>query len=376
MSFIALSGKIKTLNFTLKILPRLGLIQLMNTFLKLTIISCLAFILSACGSDSDSDEPSFASTLEPSVYKNGEWNFSNITIDYNVYDSESASWEERRLRTNPGTLTILDNGLEGTVTIASMRASGESIIEDGASSDGFIVGETLDIKGYIDGTTMGLILTSESGMTASLISAPYDGDVYEDENNLWTGLGYWDGVSEVSIEGTVSGEDSYISDPYYDDSTVSTSSPSPTEVLLGSGNSIYVDGNYTGDGYTYMAYFDESWGYESITYDLDVTVSENTMTGTMTLTSLDDLPSLEGYEVGDTFEVNGTIQGAIVHLTCTDPDNSDFSWKHIWGSSSLSGQSQPVGELTSIQAYYGVTYRTEGTFGGENEVTVYFQTPE
>jgi hypothetical protein len=356
----------------------------MKTLLKLTLLTCLSILLSACGSDIDSDSdndsntPSFESTLEPSVYKNGVWDLSNITIYYNIYEPESAIWIERTLKTDASTLTILDNALEGTTTILSMEDSAETITTPGASIDGFIVGETLSIKGHIDGSTMALVMTSESGMTASLIGAPYDGGITENDSKQWVALDYWDGVGAVSIEGSVPGNDSYVESPTYNDAIPSTLIPSAIEVPLGSGDSIYVNGNYAGGGGTYMAIFDEmtGWGYSSIDYDLNVTVSGNTISGTMTLTDLGEYPDLEGYGVNDVFEVNGTITGPVVYITCTNASNPSFSWRHIWGASEISGQSELIGEFTEIKAYYGVTYRTENTFGGENYIYVNLQVTE
>lgn len=358
----------------------------MKVLLKLTLLACLSILLSACGSDSDT--PNFEATLEPSVYKNGVWDFTGITVYYNVYDPDSATWLERTLRTNASTLTLLDNALEGTTTINYMRGPEGNISTPGASIDGFVVGETLDIKGHIDGSTMGLIMTSESGLTASLIGAPYDGGITENESKQWIGLDYWDGVGTVSIEGSVPGDDSYVGAPTYNDSIASTIIPRVVEVPLGSGDSIYVNGHYAGEGSTYMAFFDETlfdetlqtvvpgWRYSSIDYDLNVTVSGNTVSGTMTLTRLGDHPDLDGYGVNDVFEVNGTISGAVVYLTCTDASNPSFSWRHILGSADISGEPELPGEFTNIEAYYGVTYRTENTFGGENYIDLNLQVTE
>ena len=355
----------------------------MKILLKLTLLACLSILLSACGSDSDSDTPSFESTLEPSVYKNGVWDFTSITVYYNVYDPDSSTWTERTLKTEASTLTLLDNALEGTATIGYIRGPEGNITTPGASLDGFIVGETLSIKGHIDGSTMALVMTSQSGMTASLIGAPYDGGITENDSKQWVHLNYWDGVGTVSVEGSVPGDDSYVGAPTYNDSIASTIIPSVVEVPLGSGDSIYVNGNYAGAGETYMAFFDEllevdspGWRYSTIYYDLNVTVAGNTVSGTMTLTGLGDHPNLEGYGVGDVFDVNGTISGPVVYITCTNANNPSFSWRHIWGNADISGEPERPGELTNIEAYYGVTYRTENTFGGENYVDLNLQVTE
>jgi len=350
----------------------------MNSILKITLISCLAFLLSACGSDSDNNEPSFASTLETSVYKDGVWDFSSITIKYYVYDADNSTWAERTLKTNSGSLDILENGLAGTTSILKIMDGVSALETVGDSLDGFTVGETLTIQGFIDGTTTGLVMTSETGMTASLIAAPYDGDVVENAEGKWIELGYWDGVGAVSVKGSISGSDSYVGSPTFNDAQASSVTPLAAEVPMGSGDSIYVDGTYAGSGYTYMTYNDNGWGYESVEYDISVTTSGNTLTGTMTLTDLDDMPDIEGYGVGDTFEIKGTIKGSIIYITCTDSDNSDFIWKHIWGSSYLNNRPQVelAGDFTSIEAYYGVTYRTSNTFGGESEFQLDLQVTE
>jgi len=355
----------------------------MKILLKLTFLACLSILLSACGSDSNRDTPSFESTLEPSVYKNGVWDFTSITVYYNVYDPDSSTWTERTLKTEASTLTLLDNALEGTTTIGYIRGPEGNITTPGASIDGFIVGETLSIKGHIDGSTMALVMTSQSGMTASLIGAPYDGGITENDSKQWIHLNYWDGVGTVSVEGSVPGDDSYVGAPTYNDSIASTIIPSAVEVPLGSGDSIYVNGNYAGTGETYMAFFDEllevdspGWRYSTIYYDLNVTVAGNTVSGTMTLTGLGDHPNLEGYGVGDVFDVNGTISGPVVYITGTNASNPSFSWRQIWGNTEISTPPERPDEFTNIEAYYGVTYRTENTFGGENYVYLSLQATE
>ena len=346
----------------------------MKSFTKLFLLSCLSILLSACGSDSDG--PSFESTLEPSVYRNGEWNYSYINIEYLLYNSDDSVWEDTSIETDSGTLTILDNAVEGTTTIA--RIDRNSTVGD--IVDGFVIGETLTIKGNIDGTTMALVMTSETnGLTINFIGSVYDGDGITKYGDKWISLDYWYGLSDVSIEGSIPGDDNYVDTIAFDSSKDSSVIPSAIEVSLGSGDSAYVDGNYTGDGSTYMTYFDNGSSYSDIDYDLNLTVSGNSLSGTMTLTGLDAFSDLEGYVVGDEFEVTGEIKGAIVYITCTDPDNPDFEWRHIWGNRSLGGPaplSETLGNITEIEANYGVTYRTPGTFGGENYVSVVLQVTE
>ena len=346
----------------------------MKSFTKLFLLSCLSILLSACGSDTDA--PSFESTLEPSVYRNGEWNFSSIGIEYYLYNSDDSSWENTIISTDTGTLTILDNAVVGSTTIDGINRN--STIGD--TVDGFVIGETLTIEGHIDGTTMAVVMTSETnGLTINFIGSAYDGDGITKYGDKWITLDYWYGLSDVSIEGAIPGDDTYFDTIAFDSSIESTVIPAAVEVSLGSGDSAYVDGTYTGDGSTYMTIFDNGSGYTSVRYDLDLTVSENSLTGTMALTSLGDLVDFEGYEVGDVFEVTGEIKGAIVYATCSDPVNPDFEWRHIWGNRSLSGPtplSEALGDITKIESNYGVTYRTPGTFGGENSIDVSLQVTE
>ena len=349
----------------------------MQSFSKLFLLSCLSILLSACGSDSENgmDGPSFDSTLEPSVYRNGEWNYSYISIEFYLYNSDNSTWESTVINTNPGTLTLLDNGVEGITTIKSLNRDSTADY----ALNGFVVGETLNIKGHIDGTTLALTMTSESGLTASLIGSAYDGDGITKYGDLWISLDYWYGVSDVSIEGATPGYDSYVDTIEFDSSVESTIIPLATEVNLGSGDSIYTNGSYIGDGSTYMTIFDNGSSYSTIEYDLTLTVSGNSLSGTMTLTDLDTFSDFEGYEVGDVFEVTGDIQGAVIYVTCKDPSNPDFEWKHIWGNRDISGvnpRQEALGEFTIIESEYGVTYRTPGTFGGENEVDLALQSSE
>jgi hypothetical protein len=211
-------------------------------------------------------------------------------------------------------------------------------------------------------------MTAASGMTVRLVGAPYDGEVSEGAGGKFDYSGYWDGIGEVSVPGSRSGSDCYVSGPTLDGPA--SSNPPAVAVPLGSGASDYLPGNYVGTGTTYMTYDDGGYGYESVTYDLDITIAGNTVTGTLTLTALEDLPDLEGYGVTDVLQVNGTIVGDVIYVECTVPGNPGFSWRHIWGGNDLENWNpqEGPGMFTMIQTSYGVTYRTPGTLGGENDI--------
>jgi hypothetical protein len=350
----------------------------MQATFKSSLLILLFGVLSACGGDDETSQPSFESTLAESQFINGGWTFSNITFKYNTYSADDSTWTQQKLTTDAGTLTLLDNGLSGSTTLKSLSDGTTTYSTEGETLDGFIVGDAITITGHIDGTTAALLLTMDNGMTASLIGSVYDGGIVANDENQWVSLDYWDGVGVVSVEGSIAGSDSYVSEPTYDETLAVTTTPSAVEVPLGSGPSSYVNGTYTGSGYTYMSFDNNGWTYEDVEYNVTLTLNNDTVTGTLTLTSLDDTPSVDGYGVGDTFEVNGVVKGEVVYLNCTDPENPDFSWKHIVGNQYVNSRStlEEVGMFTTIESYYGVTYRTESTWGGENEWELTLQVAE
>ena len=178
--------------------------------LRLTLLSCVLALLGACGGGGGGANfaATFAATLTASQFQNGDWTFDSVEIDYYVYDAGTMEWTQRTIEFGTGTLTLSGNGLSGTTTVHSLDDGDNPTLDtDGDMLDGFTVGETLTIKGHIDGATAAFIFTAANGMTARLIGAMYDGDVTEGANGKFEYVGYWDGIGEVSVPGARSGSD-------------------------------------------------------------------------------------------------------------------------------------------------------------------------
>lgn len=345
----------------------------------------------------------FIASLKPSAYKDGKWSYAYMYFTYNTYDAEQQQWILGSLETEAGVLNLSGNSISGTATVYAHK-----LFNSGAEPQNIDevlgAGQQLSISGYINGTTVHLTMHSESGDSVSFVGAIYDGGVESDNEGKWVAVtDSWYGISDFSVVNSISAYENTIvnlihesiADENYDiyqtpaffDAVAFTNEAKAFDIVLGAGSSVYSPGQYTGKGYTYLT--DKSnrflgngynpYTYRTVVYDIDLEITGNDISGTLTLDRFNSNSNnassmdIDGYIEGDNCDLNGTIRGHVIDVVCTRDDNPDFRWRHIWGNNGMQNNSdrptvEAPGQLTVIEAYYGVTYASNYSLGGENEV--------
>ena len=353
------------------------------------IILSATLTLTGCGGSSPSISPTapepstappaaadFASTLAPSKWQDGDWQFDWITFRYFVKDPQTRAWRERLIHTGGGTLTLSGNGLSGVTQIESVEDGGVPSSMPGGTLDGFTIGDPLTLVGHVDGTTVAIEAIAPNGQELRLIGAPYDGYVTDGTRGTWRSADYFEGLGEISVPGTYGGSGSYVSLPRLVDAP--SSEPDAAPVALGKGAVLYKEGAWTGRSSSSIVHFrNGSYTYEVVRCDVALTIDGPSVSGTATLTSIGKFPSFEGYAVGAVFELQGGILGDVIYVELSDPQNPSFRWRQVWGGSRVLGASgtEDPGEVTTLDCRHGVTYRTPNTLGGQNRCVLEWQQP-
>ncbi len=340
------------------------------------VVLCLAAVLLpavGCGGAGTSNTPDgeispFAASLAPSQWKGGDWTFEKIEIAYYAWDG--LAWIKRFVVTGMGTLTIDGGGVGGATSVASVNDGAAQHTAPGYTLDGVTVGDALTLSGHVDGTTVSLMLTGPGGYELRLACAPYDGSVTDDAAGAWVSAFSFEGVGGLSTPDTYGATDSFVSEVLW--IGPATSNPQAVPVSFGNAPSIYMDGAYSGDGGTNMAYYDTArsdWSNEEIGYDIELTFTGETVEGTITFDSLNvgDRSDFEGYVTGDTIPVKGRIVGSIVFLEACDASHPEFDWRLIWAPGWLHTQTPvaPPGSVREFYAQYGVHTQTDEHYGGQ-----------
>ncbi len=342
------------------------------------IAIAVAVLLGACGGGGGGGgidvalDATFEDGLVASRYLDGDYSAFRIFGYVYTYDSVGAKWDYYSVYLDAISLTLSGQGISGEGDVAEIydSVSDTTFSVAGDTLAGFTIAETLTITGYIDGTTLYLRCESASGAALRLILAPYAAEVID-----WTVDGLLKVVDDLyGVSDTASTETHSTSGAYLRDLTwmaAPTSTPSVGPIGFGNGSSIYADGLWEGDGTTGLTAYDattNSFSLEDIDYDISVAFLGESITGTATLTSTGTLADVEGYMVGDTFTVTGTILGATVFLEFEDALGNAF-FRHVVSPYDLEIDPQEApGAITTTYSEYGVTFSTETHFGGEHDI--------
>ncbi len=304
----------------------------------------------------------------PDGFADGDWVASEM-YGNSIYNNGSNTYDF--VRFDQIEFTLFDNAIEGTAVVNEVDADGVIANANGQSAGGWTVGESVSIFGSLRGTEVMIIAENGGGAEFQIIAAPFDGDLRTSSGGReLVAAETLSGAAQTNGSGHQPGDDSYIEDLELIGGF--SRSPLPQRVTLGSGNSVYRDGAWTGSTDCFETRRGSATAAGSsdsiIEFDLDLTFSGNTVSGMATLTGIDTEPDWNGFQPGDTFTITGEIRGTYIEMFLA---SGSFT-KRIDAvrTPNRPPGTAPLGDETSLDSEYPPSSDTSDFYAAACEVDI------